>query len=129
MQGGFALLEAGSVRMNNSTNILLKNIYDFAFGTLGFFVSGWGLSFGESIGGGLMGTTGFFPDEGLDYAGFVFQLSFAATAATIDSGACAERMHFNVYLGLSFIVTAWIYLVVVHWVWSNDGWLLKMGLI
>jgi len=128
MQGGFALLESGSVRMNNSVNILIKNIFDLVLGTYAFWTFGWGLAYGQSA-GGFIGVTDFFADNRLDYASFVFQVSFAATAATIDSGACAERMFLSVYFGISFFLTLFTYPVVVHWVWNSEGWLFKLGYV
>ncbi|CAK9044293.1 Putative ammonium transporter 3 [Durusdinium trenchii] len=128
MQGGFALLESGSVRINNTVNILVKNIFDLMLGGVGFWMFGWGFAYGKSQ-GGFIGSDQFFPDDNLDYALWFFQLSFAATAATIDSGSCAERCSLGVYFGLSFFMTVFTYPVAAHWVWHPDGWLAQMGFV
>lgn len=128
MQGGFALLESGSVRLNNTVNILVKNLADLLLGGMAYWMLGWGFAYGESA-GGFIGTTQFFADEYLDYAAWFFQLSFAATASTIDSGACAERMKLWVYFGLSFWMTLFTYPVATHWVWHPQGWLNTLGYI
>ncbi|GBG24012.1 Ammonium transporter [Hondaea fermentalgiana] len=128
MQGGFALLESGSVRLNNTVNILVKNTFDLLLGGVAYWSLGWGLAYGKSW-GGFIGTSDFFPDKDLDHTMWFFQLSFAATASTIDSGACAERMRLFVYFGLSFFMTLFTYPVVCHWVWHSEGWLYTMGYV
>lgn len=134
MQTGFALVEAGFVRAKNVTNILMKNFFDLAIGSIAFWAVGFGIMFGASQ-GGLFGSSWFFLDGIPDiYPGltvptlafFFFQFAFAATAATIASGAMAERTEFNAYLGYSFLVTALIYPIVGHWIWGG-GWLASMG--
>jgi Amt family ammonium transporter len=127
MQAGFALLEAGFVRTKNVTNILTKNVLDCAMGAVAFWAVGWGLAYGYSgdSAGAFIGNGQFFlgGSFGADYAGWIFQFAFAATAATIVSGAMAERTAFRGYLFYTVFITAIIYPVVVHWVWSGDGWL------
>ncbi len=131
MQAGFALLEAGFTRSKNTTSVLMKNTADFAVGIIAFFVVGFAIAFGSQD--LLSGTKGFFM-EGLDatYAGLplyvfaIFQFAFAATAATIVSGALAERTKFWAYMALSALVTGLIYPVVAHWVWGG-GWLSTFG--
>jgi ammonium transporter, Amt family len=132
MQSGFALVEAGFVRAKNVTNILMKNFFDLALGSIVFWAFGFGIMFGTS--NGFFGTDWFFlngiPDvfPGLTVptlAFFFFQFAFAATAATIASGAMAGRTEFVAYLGYSFIVTALIYPIVGHWIWGG-GWLASM---
>ncbi len=127
MQAGFALLEAGFSRTKNTVSILMKNLLDANIGILSFFVVGFGLMFGS--GNDFFGTTGFFLEgfdgvtDGLpDYALFFFQAVFAATAATIVSGAIAERAKFFVYAIYSVVLTALIYPIAGHWVWGG-GWL------
>ncbi|CAD7695065.1 unnamed protein product [Ostreobium quekettii] len=143
MQCGFAVLEAGSVRAKNTKNILLKNVLDACLGALVWY--GWGYSFAYGEGGKhpneFIGGTNFFmsnsndvsPDpelreRGLNnaneyFALWLFQWAFAATAATIVSGAVAERCQFRAYLTYTFVITGLIYPVVVHWAWSSEGWL------
>ncbi len=132
MQAGFGLLEAGLVRARNVVNILMKNVFDLAIGAIGFWAIGFGLMFGA--GNGIFGQEWFFlsdlPDiyPGLSvpgYAFFFFQFAFAATAATIASGAMAGRTEFKGYLLYSLIVTVLIYPVVGHWIWGG-GWLAGM---
>lgn len=130
MQAGFALVEAGSVRAKNITNILMKNFFDYVIGTIGFWAIGFALMFGGS-GNFVGGDTWWFLDDipeiypGLTvpfYAFFFFQLVFAATAATIVSGAMAERTEFKGYLIYSAVISMFIYPIVGHWIWGG-GWL------
>jgi len=126
MQTGFAMLCAGLVRAKNTKNILLKNVLDACAGALGFWSVGYALAYGEAGGGNpYIGNTYFFMTnwEGQSYQGWLFQFAFAATAATIVSGAVAERTKMAAYLCYSFALTAFVYPVVVHWVWSSAGWL------
>jgi len=131
MQAGFTALEAGFVRAKNSINVAIKNFSDITFAILGYFVSGYAFMFGvDSM--GWIGTDGFFMngyERPYDYAFFIFQAVFAGTAATIVSGAAAERMNFNGYLIASFLISALIYPVSGHWVWGDGGWLAQMGFI
>ncbi len=129
MQAGFALVEAGLTRAKNAANIIMKNLMDFAVGTVAFFVVGFGLMFGES--NGFFGTTLFgLGDTGGNswlYTFLLFQTVFAAAAATIVSGAMAERTRFVSYLLFSAAITAVIYPVFGSWAWGSlmdgDGWL------
>ncbi len=129
MQLGFAMLEAGLVRAKNVANIVAKNIADMAIGSVFYWGIGAALAYGATA-GGFIGTTGFFSPETLPALGdgtqFVFQMVFAATAATIVSGAVAERMKFGGYLVMSLAITAFIYPVVTHWQWGG-GWLAERG--
>ncbi len=146
MQAGFAYVEGGLTRAKNQNNILMKNLLDFSFGSLSFFVVGFAFMFGD--GNPYIGTSGFLmngadnsPLMGDAYKGvynsiawagvpldakFLFQLVFAATAATIVSGAMAERTKFSSYLMYSVIITAFIYPISGHWIWGG-GWLQNMG--
>ena len=134
MQAGFAMVESGFSRAKNAANLLLKNLMDFAVGTLLFFVLGFGLMYGASA-SGFIGTDNFFlsnlgygPESAYEWAGFLFQLVFAATAATIVSGAVAERLKFSAYLVYSIIIVGLVYPISGHWLWGG-GWLAKLGFI
>lgn len=131
MQAGFGMVEAGLVRTKNAGNVLMKNLMDFSFAALGYFVFGYAIMYGTA--GALFGTTGWFlsgvvsPVEGVPLEAFwLFQVVFAGAAATIVAGAVAERMKFVSYLTYSFLLTAFIYPVVGHWVWGG-GWLSELG--
>ena len=130
MQAGFALLESGSTRAKNSINVMMKNYVDVCMATLVFWVVGYGMMFGDSA-GGFIGVSGFAFSTGndQDFAFILFQAMFAATAATIASGAMAERTLFHSYIICAAIITAVIYPVYGHWVWNADGWLAKRGFI
>lgn len=128
MQAGFACVEAGFCRSKNVTNLYTKNLMDFVVGSLAFWAVGYALMMGKDV-GGLIGSTGFFLggdsyDVGT-YLSFFWQMVFAATAATIVSGAVAERLKFQSYLVYSFVVTLLIYPIYGHWVWGG-GWLSKL---
>jgi Amt family ammonium transporter len=131
MQAGFGMVEAGLIRSKNSANILMKNLMDFCFASLGFFICGYALMYGGA--NPLVGTSGWFlvgaespiPDLPV-YAFWLFQAVFAGVAATIVAGSMAERMRFAAYLAYSFIISAAIYPVVGHWVWGG-GWLAALG--
>lgn len=135
MQAGFAMVETGFTRAKNACNIMMKNLMDFSVGSLAFFAVGFGIMFGSSA-FGLFGTSGFFlssadpsTGDGLwQLAFWMFQVVFAATAATIVSGAMAERTKFSAYLSYSVFITAVIYPVVGHWIWGG-GWLSAKGMI
>lgn len=127
MQAGFGMVEAGLIRSKNAANVLMKNLMDFCFAALGFYIFGYAIMYGTT--GLLVGTEGWFlygvesPVQGLPTEMFwLFQAMFAGTAATIVSGAMAERMRFVAYLSYSFLITAFVYPVVGHWVWGG-GWL------
>ena len=131
MQAGFALVEAGLTRSKNTTNILFKNLMDFAIGTIGFWVIGYGIMFGS--GNGFFGSFELFSktDHGTalgipNLAFFFFQLVFAATSATIVSGAMAERTKFVSYLVYSAIISLIIYPISGHWIWGG-GWLSQLS--
>jgi Amt family ammonium transporter len=125
MQAGFAMVEAGFVRAKNVTNILMKNILDACFGAIAFWAVGWGLAYGVSgeASNGFAGDGQFFLNGFDDYAGWFFQFVFAATAATIVSGAMAERTKFTAYIVYSIFISAFIYPIVVHWGWDGNGWM------
>jgi Amt family ammonium transporter len=133
MQAGFALVEAGFTRSKNTVNILFKNLVDFLFATVAFWAIGYALMFGE--GSPFFGLTGFFlTGVEADKAGvpllafWLFQLVFAGTAATIVSGAMAERTKFKAYLVYSAVISLLIYPIFGHWVWGG-GWLAEMGFL
>jgi Amt family ammonium transporter len=133
MQAGFAMVEAGFTRAKNAGNIIMKNLMDFACGSIIYWALGFALMFGVTK-GGLIGSTGFFASGLFEHLGLdipvsaflIFQTVFAATAATIVSGAMAERTKFISYLVYSIVISALIYPVVGHWVWGG-GWLGQMG--
>lgn len=120
MQVGFLLLEAGMVRSKNSINVAQKNISDFLISVSTFYLVGFGLMFGSSF-GGWFGTDLFAMNANGDwtYAFFVFQAVFVGTAATIVSGAVAERMKYSAYIGIAFLTSLVIYPVFGHFVWGN----------
>jgi Amt family ammonium transporter len=123
MQAGFALVESGFTRAKNSVNILMKNYMDFCVGSLTFWALGYGLMFGVT--NGFFGTTGFFlhgrEGDSWSYTFFFFQAMFAGTAATIASGAMAERTKFAGYLLYSALMSAFIYPIFGGWVWGGLG--------
>lgn len=148
MNAGFALVESGFAQSKNTVNILAKNFVVFAAATFSYWAIGWGLMFGDGS-TPYMATEGLFflggadnsPALGDDYKGvyssmnwtgvpllakFFFQLVFAATAATIVSGAVAERVKFHSFLIFSFILVAFFYPFTGHWVWGG-GWLAELG--
>lgn len=135
MQAGFAFLTAGLTRGKNVGNIMMKNLMDFCVGVLAFAAVGFGFAFGS--GNDFIGTSGFFigSDIAENYLSsytmsistfFLFQVAFAAAAATIVAGAMAERTKFASYMIYSFMITAFVYPVVVHWTWGG-GWLYQFG--
>ncbi|MCG8685115.1 MAG: ammonium transporter [Desulfobacterales bacterium] len=138
MQAGFAMVEAGFTRAKNAINIMMKNLMDFSMGTISYWAIGFGLMFGASK-TGFFGTTGFFLSDfelGGDpwvLAFWMFQVVFAATAATIVSGAMAERTKFTAYLVYTAGVTALIYPIFGSWAWGSllngSGWLEGLGFI
>ena len=138
MHAGFAMLEAGLTRQKNAANIIGKNLMTISIGMVAYFAVGWGIMYGDQI-AGLFGASGFFL---LGYApyelvsgevaeipleiDFAFQAMFAATAATIVSGAVAERMKFGAYVVVAVVMTAIIYPVVGAWTWGG-GWIDELG--
>lgn len=130
MQAGFALLECGASRAKNAINVIMKNYTDICFGSIFFWAFGYGLMFGESQ-SGLFGFSHFLPDtlSNDETISLVFQLMFAATAATIVSGAVAERMRFVSYLLCAMVICTLIYPIFGHWVWAENGWLNQLGFI
>jgi Amt family ammonium transporter len=148
MNTGFGMLESGLCRTKNTVNILAKNFIVFAISSISFYIIGWGLMFGD--GSGWLGTKGLFFIGGADnspatgdtyqgvysslnwagvplYAKFFFQLVFAGTAATIVSGAVAERIKFLSFILFSALLVAIVYPIVGHWIWGG-GWLAKLGM-
>ena len=128
MQCGFAMVETGFTRAKNAGNIIMKNLMDFCIGTVVFILIGFGLFLGEDM-VGLIGKPGldiFTAYENFDYSNFVFNLVFCATAATIVSGAMAERTKFLSYCVYSGVISALIYPVEAHWIWGG-GWLAQLG--
>ena len=136
MQAGFAMVESGFTRAKNAVNILMKNLMDFSMGSIAYWAIGFAIMFGA--GNAFMGTSGWFvPAESNAFgslewssvpthAAWLFQLVFAATAATIVSGAMAERTQFKSYLIYSVFITGVIYPIVGHWIWGG-GWLSNFG--
>jgi len=127
MQAGFALVEAGFTRAKNAGNIIMKNMMDFSVGGLTYWAFGFALAYGGSSLGGVVayGDVFFFDDPSRGSEWF-FQVVFAATAATIISGALAERVKFTAYLLYTPFITGLIYPLVTHWVWGG-GWLSQLG--
>lgn len=129
MQCGFAMVEAGFTRAKNAGNIIMKNLMDFCLGTVVFIVLGFGILCGEDALAGLIGMPNldiFKNYETFDWSGFVFNMVFCATTATIVSGAMAERTKFLSYCVYSLILSAVIYPVEAHWVWGG-GWLTQLA--
>lgn len=129
MQGGFAMLEGGLVRAKNVGNIMMKNLMDFSSASLGYWLIGFALMFGTDA-FGVLGTDGFLlMGDSYDvnvYLLWMFQAVFAGTAATIVSGAMAERTKFKTYMIFSFLISTFIYSIYGHWVWGG-GWLSTLG--
>ncbi|WP_309382293.1 ammonium transporter [Cerasicoccus frondis] len=139
MQAGFAMVESGLTRAKNACNIMMKNMLDFSFGAIAFLAVGYSLMYGA--GDGFIGWSPeyFFMEAAIvspenasaasvEAAGWVFQVVFAATAATIASGAMAERTKFVGYVMYSIMISAILYPITGHWIWSGDGWLGGMGM-
>ena len=128
MQCGFLMLEGGMVRSKNSINVILKNFTDIGLGSVGFWLVGFGLMFGANS-SGWVGTSNFMPLDiaNVDAVDILYQMMFAATAATIVSGAVAERFSFVPYIFAALIITAIIYPIFGSWVWGDGGWLNKLG--
>lgn len=126
MHAGFTMVEAGFTRAKNSLNIIMKNVLTISLGSILYFLIGYGLMFGNS--NGFFGTTGFALSGVEDIGFFVFQAVFAATCATIISGAVAERMKLSSYLLLTMVMTGAIYPIVGHWIWGG-GWISELGFV
>jgi Amt family ammonium transporter len=139
MQAGFAMVESGLTRAKNAGNILMKNLMDFSAGAVAFWAVGWALMYGAPSLGGFIGGNGFFltyteealaaygvEDMSAIFRDWMFQVVFAATAATIVSGAMAERTKFSGYLVYSVFISGLIYPISGHWVWGG-GWLAELG--
>ena len=120
MQAGFALLESGMSRAKNAVNVMMKNFMDGAVGSLVFWLVGFGLMFGSNL-TGWIGQSHFAPDSGApwDFTFLLFQMMFAATAATIASGAMAERTRYGAYLAGAVIICGVIYPVFGSWAWGG----------
>jgi ammonium transporter, Amt family len=140
MQAGFAMVETGLTRAKNAVNILMKNLMDFSIGSIAFFLVGFGLMFGATTTGFfgasdfMLGNIGYgddFASQQWPFTFLIFQTVFAATAATIVSGAMAERTKFSGYLIYSVFITAFIYPVFGSWAWgglfNGSGWLENLG--
>ncbi|MDD3213229.1 MAG: ammonium transporter, partial [Eubacteriales bacterium] len=134
MQAGFAMVETGFTRAKNAGNIIMKNLMDFAIGSVVFWVIGFAIMFGKDH-GGLIGTFNLLitgdmftnPDNISLFTFVMFEGVFCATAATIVSGAMAERTKFLSYCIYSAVISAFIYPVSGHWIWASGGWLFEMG--
>ena len=127
MQPGFMLVETGFTRSKNSVNIVMKNFMDFSVGAITYWAFGFALAYGGTTIGGFLAYGNFFLEG--DSLTYFFQVVFAATAATIVSGAVAERTKFSAYLMFQPFICGLIYPVVTHWVWSGQGWLGDLGFI
>ena len=132
MQCGFAMVETGFTRAKNAGNIIMKNLMDFCIGAVMFILLGFGLMMGEECLGGLIGmpTLGLLTDyagNAKNWSGFVFNLVFCATAATIVSGAMAERTKFSSYCIYSAVISAVVYPIEAGWIWNPEGWLAVRG--
>jgi Amt family ammonium transporter len=125
MQAGFAMLCAGSVRQKNVKNIMLKNLLDACGGAIGFFTVGFAFAYGgdDNPDKTFIGNSYFFLKDFTSYHGWFFQFAFAATAATIVAGTVAERCKMQAYLCYSLFLTGFVYPVIVHSIWSSNGFL------
>ncbi len=137
MQPGFMCLESGLTRSKNSINVAVKNLTDFAISVMVFWLFGYGLLFGTSL-GGWIGGAGFVPelsDSARLAAFFLFEAMFCGTATTIVSGAISERMRYSVYLVICLIISGLIYPLFGHWAWNGieagiaGGWLRSLGFL
>jgi Amt family ammonium transporter len=132
MQGGFAMVETGFTRAKNAGNIIMKNLMDFCIGTVVFVLLGFSLMMSENYLFGLIGVPNLqiFTDfTNFNFSSFVFNLVFCATAATIVSGAMAERTKFSAYCIYSAVISLFIYPIEAGWVWNSQGWLFNLGYI
>lgn len=132
MQCGFAMVETGFTRAKNAGNIIMKNLMDFCIGTVVFSLIGFGLMMSQNYLFGLIGVPNLqmFTDfSNFNWSNFVFQLVFCATAATIVSGAMAERTKFSSYCIYSAVISLVVYPIEAGWVWNDQGWLAKLGFV
>ncbi len=132
MQAGFALVESGFTRAKNAGNIMMKNLMDFCIGTVVFSLLGYGIMNSATYIGGVIGLPdwGLFTDfANFNWSNFVFQLVFCATAATIVSGAMAERTKFSSYCIYSAVISGIVYPISAGWVWNGAGWLCNLGFV
>jgi Amt family ammonium transporter len=136
MEGGFALLEAGFVRQKNAVSIIMKVFVDIAFGALTFYFVGFALMYGQDA-FGLIGTSGFLMGGNLSHIDLTishdtywfFQCAFVIAVISIVSGAVAERINFRAYILYTIAMTALIYPIAGHWIWSVGGWLGSLGML
>ena len=130
MQAGFLMLEGGMVRSKNAINVILKNFTDIGLGTIGYWVFGFAFMFGISQ-TGWIGLTDFSPayTGSGDNLNLLYQMMFAATAATIVSGAVAERFSFMPYISGAFLITSVVYPIFGSWAWNDNGWLAALGFV
>ncbi len=126
MQAGFAMVETGFTRAKNAGNICMKNLMDFVCGTIVYWLIGFGIMYGAELIPGLIGTPAMASSPDTDWTFLIFQTVFCATAATIVSGAMAERTKFKSYLIYSVIISLFVYPVSGHWIWGG-GWLSTLG--
>lgn len=132
MQCGFAMVETGFTRAKNAGNIIMKNLMDFCIGTVVFSLLGFGLMMSQDYIAGFIGVPNLhmFTDwANFDWNNFVFQLVFCATAATIVSGAMAERTKFATYCVYSAVISLVVYPIEAGWVWNSQGWLVNLGYV
>lgn len=132
MQCGFAMVEAGFTRAKNAGNIIMKNLMDFCIGSVVFVTLGSGIMLAEDYVAGVIGVPNldiFTNWDTYNWSSFVFNLVFCATAATIVSGAMAERTKFSAYCIYSGVISAIVYPIEAGWVWNSQGWLAKLGFI
>ncbi|AXG68694.1 ammonium transporter NrgA [Kordia sp. SMS9] len=125
MQAGFTLVESGMTRSKNAVNIAMKNVLDICVGSLTYWLIGYSLMYGDTTNGWFF-WSGLFQGEGAD---LFFQTMFAATAATIVSGAIAGRTKYSTYIIFSLVMTAVIYPISGGWQWQGEGWLTELGFI
>lgn len=125
MQAGFAMVETGFTRAKNAGNIIMKNLMDFCIGSIMFWAIGYGLMYGTDSLMGFIGKPELFFSG--DYTALIFQTVFCATAATIVSGAMAERTKFIAYLAYTFCISLFIYPIPGHWIWGG-GWLSNLSI-
>jgi len=129
MQAGFLCLETGLTRSKNNINVAVKNLADMGVSVLLFWLVGYGLMFGSSV-GGWFGGTGFASDLSTSGDGaifFLFHALLAGASVTIMSGAVAERLRFSWYIGLAVAISVFVYPFVGHWMWNEEGWFAQLG--